>query len=258
MLAGSKTLLVDVSDLSFQASPEYAPKHEQNWKFPKEQDGWFHAHNSIRAELAAIKDCLAILTKNPITSSQVAAFKSMWNAHTLWIHEHHTTEDKLLAPWIASRVKLPEKMFAAHDDLETLISKMTEQVDTLGPGSDMSIIRDLCESYESMMLPHLHEEEAVAVPLMRAYFSQAEASKKVAAIMAKVDPRTMGNVGYWMEENDSVFSFMAQEGIPCFVYYLVFKPKINQYKTSFIIPCKAIREGHDWEEPKKTSRCAIM
>lgn len=262
MLAGLETLPVDVNDLSFQASTEYEPKHEQSWKYQKEQDGWFHAHNSLRAEIAAIKDCAAILAKGSITSAQVAALKSMWSTHVLWVHEHHSTEDNLLGPWIASRVRLPEKMFAVHTDIETLINKIQSEMNRLAPESNMSVILDLCTSYESIMLPHLHEEEQVVVPLMRAYFRQAEASKKVGAIVAKMDPRTTGNVAYWLNggegEKDTVFTFMKQEGIPCFVYYIVFKPNIDKYKMSFINPCQAIREGRDWKEPKAVSGCAIM
>mmetsp|Transcript_31007 Transcript_31007/g.81090 ORF Transcript_31007/g.81090 Transcript_31007/m.81090 type:complete len:135 (+) Transcript_31007:383-787(+) len=89
---------VDVQDLSYQISPKTPPAYEGEWKFPREQDGWMHAHNSFRNELKLVADALAICAEKGLSSSRVVAVNSMWDAHLLWVHEHHHTESDLLDP----------------------------------------------------------------------------------------------------------------------------------------------------------------
>ena len=67
--------------------------------------------------------------------------------------------------------------------------------------------------YEQSMLPHLEEEEKIMVPIMRAFFTQQEIGKQVAAIMQKLKPIETGAFVHSNGSKKDNNIFMAQEGI---------------------------------------------
>jgi len=81
-----------------------------------------------------------------------------------------------------------------------------------------------------MMLPHLHEEEAVALPLLRAYFTPAEVGKLVQDILGNAPPVALGSFLYFMGgTRQACAKFMENEGIPFFVWYIAFKGHLQVY-----------------------------
>merc|ERR1712054_184675 len=58
-----------------------------------------------------------------------------------------------------------------------------ECVSKLAVGATLAELRTLWDKYETFMLPHLHEEEQVGLPLARAYFTPAEIDKLVGKIL---------------------------------------------------------------------------
>mmetsp|Transcript_31007 Transcript_31007/g.81089 ORF Transcript_31007/g.81089 Transcript_31007/m.81089 type:complete len:146 (+) Transcript_31007:787-1224(+) len=131
--------------------------------------------------------------------------------------------------------------------------------------SNVSTLLELWQTYEGMMLPHLKEEGQILIPLMWAYFPQHAASAKVGQLMQKMDPRAIGIVAYWINFSDpdsfskvAVMSMMKQEGIPCFVYYIVFKQQISKYIASFIEPYRAIRDDINSTPNQKQTLFCLM
>ena len=60
----------------------------------------------------------AVNKRGPVTEWELSCIQSVWNAHYEHIHAHHSNEDDLLAPWLAERINLPEKV---SDDLRRSI-----------------------------------------------------------------------------------------------------------------------------------------
>jgi len=79
------------------------------------------------------------------------------------------------------------------------------------------------------MLAHLLEEEAVCLPLMRAYFTPAEVAPVVQEIVKSGPPVEMGSLIYYAGE-PAFFEFMQQEGIPGFAWYIDFKGKRDNFQ----------------------------
>ena len=53
--------IVDATSPSYQVDAAHAPDKQSLWAHPMESDGWTHAHNAIRYELAAMSGVLAKL-----------------------------------------------------------------------------------------------------------------------------------------------------------------------------------------------------
>ena len=51
--------IVDATSPSYQVDAAHAPDKQSLWAHPMESDGWTHAHNAIRYELAAMSGVLA-------------------------------------------------------------------------------------------------------------------------------------------------------------------------------------------------------
>jgi len=261
-LNGLHTELVNVTDPSFAVSTAYAPNKTDLWKSPIEQDGWIHAHNAIRGELRTMKQTLSKLASLPLKSHQVMALRCMWNVHKIHIIDHHSNEDDKFTPWMQTRIRLPEKLTTAHAELNQIIDNLSVSFEQLSPGSSTaSAVCKQWTDYESFMLPHLHEEEQVSLPLLRAFFTQEEAGKKVGEILSKSPPLALGAFWYWLNgkagDKKTIMAFMAQEGIPYFVYYIAFKKQLTMYTQQFVEPMMALQNDVDWS-PKESSSCAIL
>ena len=102
---------VDPLDLKWQADTTYAPDKEITWTHPAETDGWMHAHNAIRGELADIKMALTKCEeRGDLPEWAVVAIQQVWKNHSEHVHAHHKNEDELFVPFLDTRIKLPEKV----------------------------------------------------------------------------------------------------------------------------------------------------
>lgn len=258
MLSGLSTKLVDTTDKSLQADPKFPPDKEPLWKYPREADGWVHAHNAIREELKEIKSALEALASQQTSDAQVRALKAIFEIHYIHVVDHHYNEDKVVGPTMMKRINLPSKLTTDHTPLHAYLDKLRGMFNQLKAGDSVKDILTTWKAYSEDMCPHLMEEEMVALPLARAYFTPKEFSKIIAQIMKSVPPIALGAFLYWLDgkqgEKAAVNKFMKQEGIPWFVYHLQFKKAIRTYKKQFIDPIEALKKGgHPAPEEKK--RC---
>jgi hypothetical protein len=100
------------------------------------------------------------------------------------------------------------------------------------------------ERYRDDILPHLQEEEDYGLPLARAYFDQKTYSKLVKTTLAKhkFDALLEGGMVY-VATADGWKQFMKQEGIPFFVWYMVFGPCLRAYKRKIVPQVTALMSG---------------
>lgn len=220
LIDGFKTVRVDTSDLRFQADPTYLPDKAALWKTDESQDGWVHAHNSIRYEIGELKRVLTALETTTLAEWQVSAVQTWWANHETHVHEHHSNEDDIFNPFVRTRVVYPEKLEADHVELVASMDAIAAHVRSLAAGSTLSGLVPLWAAYEQLMLPHLYEEEQVGLPLVRAYFTPKEVERVVASFMQKGDPVSIGSFVHVLGHKKDAKAFMRQNSIPPFVWHV--------------------------------------
>lgn len=246
LLDGFRTPAVDVNDLAYQADPAFLPDKTDLWTAPAAHDGWVHAHNSIRYELGELSRVLKALGTARLQEWQVAAVRAWWAGHTKHVHEHHTNEDDIMNPFLRTRIAYPDKLEADHVDLVAAMDAIAAEVDGLAPGDTLEALRALWLHYESLMLPHLYEEEQVGLPLCRAYFTPAEVEKVTAVFLKKGDPVSLGAFVHVMGHKHHAQTFMRENGIPPFVWHLPgkgFKALRMLYRTKMQVHIDSLMAG---------------
>eukprot|EP00538_Stauroneis_constricta_P002849 CAMPEP_0119558162 /NCGR_PEP_ID=MMETSP1352-20130426/10229_1 /TAXON_ID=265584 /ORGANISM="Stauroneis constricta, Strain CCMP1120" /LENGTH=272 /DNA_ID=CAMNT_0007605429 /DNA_START=88 /DNA_END=906 /DNA_ORIENTATION=+ len=244
----------DPTDAKHQVSPQFAPDKEKTWNHTKEQDGWVHAHDSLRREMKmmikALKACKS--RGGGIKFWEANCIKQFWGTHFSHVHAHHHNEDEIMVPFLKTRFVYPEKTITDHEGLEAHLDKLCAAVDGLKAGQGVANLCDLMVAYEEMMLPHLLEEEEQCLPLARAYFTAAEIAPKVQEILGHGPKEEIGSliasmgVERWRKE------FMPQEGIPGFVWFLDFKGRHKAFLKNFETPVEGVTAG---VEPAAASGC---
>ena len=77
------------------------------------------------------------------------------------------------------------------------------------------------------------QEEEIGLPLLRAYFAPEEVAPKTQEIINQTAPHILGGFFYHLDaeggSKGAINQFMAQEGIPFFVYYIAFSPMRQKY-----------------------------
>lgn len=223
----------DVNDPKWKVSSEFEPIHESTYSFPPEKDGWVLAHNSIRAEVHGLRNALdQIISRGEGTCMPewtVRSLQTWWKAHYEHIHGHHYNEDHILNPKLRERFHYPDKLEADHVLLVRKMDEIQDLIFALSTGGDIHVISSKWDEYSSLILPHLLEEENFGLPLARAYFTQKEFSKIISEISKKVTPIELGSFIHAMGENTFRTEFMPQEGIPGFVWFIVFKRSLKTY-----------------------------
>jgi len=220
IIDGFRTPAVDVTDLRYQADPNFAPDKTHLWKAPASHDGWVHAHNAVRFEIGEMKRVVEALGTSVLAEWQVSAVKTWWAGHAAHVHEHHSNEDDIFNPVLRTRIVYPAKLEADHVDLVAAMDAIAAHVATLAPGATLAGLRTLWLHYESIMLPHLFEEEQIGLPLARAYFTPAEIDKVTQIFLKKGDPVSLGSFVHVMGHKADAQRFMSENGIPAFVWHL--------------------------------------
>lgn len=248
--------MVSLADISTYAKNGASCDHEKDWGYPATSDGWYRIHNGIRAELVKLKVCLEKVASAPLQEWQVACLQAYWAGHTKSVGIHHEHEDKLFMPMLEERVTLPSKLEADHAVLMQMLNEVGTQMNDLKAGGYVTAVRTAHADYKAVMEAHLKEEEAICVPLMRAYLEPGNVGKKVAVIMKALDPMVMGMFVHHQGSKAGFKKFMAQQGIPSFVWYLDFKSKRVLYRKEMETQVQAILQGKPAEKAY-TSKAAL-
>lgn len=239
-----------VTETYAKDSSTFAADKESLWKHPQEHDGWTIAHDSIRGELNNFKDALASVSdrhgksgSKVLLSWELDAARSWWESHVAHFKAHHGNEDHKFNPYLRTRFNYPEKLEKEHETIE----EHTDRIDALLKKDEVVIkdLKQLWKEYIDMLLPHLKEEEDVGIPLMRAFFTPEEIGALVASIVGdKMAPKEeMGSFIYFLGEKLFRERFMPQEGIPFFVWWLDFAPKLEYYKSKVQAQIEGLKSG---------------
>jgi len=233
----------------WQVSPNFAPDKESTWKGPKEEDGWFHAHNAIRGEIRDLIDGVEFIStkvfpkSNSLPSWVVESIQTIWLNHEEHVHSHHDNEEKIMFPFMKERIVIPEKLEADHATLLKHMEEIKNEVKSLKEGSSLTKLQQLLSAYEQDTLPHLKEEEDIALPLLRAYFEEKEVDPVTQKMVGGSPDSELGSFIHYMTEDVFRSKFMKDKGIPFFVWYLVFKKQHAYFLKNVLVHLDALKTG---------------
>lgn len=233
------------TDSKFQLNAEFKPDKEGNWLHPAEEDGWVHAHNSLRDEMRSLVIALEATDgrDGELQEWEVACIRKAWQAHETHVHSHHTNEDNIMVPYLKTRFHYPDKYEADHEGLVAKLDKITTLVNELKAGTGASEVLKEMSEYEALMKPHLLQEEVECLPLCRAYFTPKEIAPKIQEIIGNGPKVEMGSFIHTMGVDHFRKKFMKQEGIPFFVWYMVFCWRLKIFEKEFLAPLDALKSG---------------
>lgn len=157
------------------------------WKYSLAEDGWTMSHNAIRLDMADTQEILERIKAAPsVDEWEWTELLQWWDRVRENIQQHHDHEERIFFPMIRSRVELPPKLSSDH---ATLIERMTALSATVasmcGAKEFDATCLDQLKALAETMLPHLLEEEADTLPLMREHFKPGEVTKRAINPMIK-------------------------------------------------------------------------
>ena len=210
------------------------PSFESEWTFPPENDGWYGAHNSIRAELIKFDLALTAIVErngNALDDWRLESVKAYVAGHAEHVRGHHQNEEDLFWPWLRTKFEIKEEGVGnQHEALMEKLRAIEEMVKALRVGDGVDGVLAEWREYRALVEPHLTFEEQNIVPLMRKHFSQKDAGKKVGEILQKAAKIELGSFFHHLKSKKTTLEFMAQEGIPWFVWHLDFKGMRTTYR----------------------------
>jgi hemerythrin-like domain-containing protein len=191
----------DPTDPKYQLTPEFLPDKESTWSYPKEDDGWVISHNALEGEIGMFLEALANIDSKgdgyPLLEWEVKSLKTAFAAHFENVHWHHSDEDDNVVPFMKTRVKYPEKLETDHPTIEAQIDKIKGMIEGIKTGDTIGDLFVEWKKHQDLIVPHMHEENEVALPLMRAYFT-AEDLKPVVEYIVKNGPKvSVLSLVYW-------------------------------------------------------------
>eukprot|EP00934_Nitzschia_sp_Nitz4_P009039 Nitzschia sp. Nitz4//scaffold13_size275219//12266//12988//NITZ4_000835-RA/size275219-processed-gene-0.71-mRNA-1//1//CDS//3329535897//9029//frame0 len=236
------TTVIDAS--SYKVSDEFPPNKESTWTYPANESGWVHSHNALREEMKQLQQAFqAIRSRGGVKAKELKLLKSVWRVHEEHVHAHHTNEDDIFVPFLKTRFQYPEKAEADHEELVKKLNIVAELVNNLEEKNQIDEVLVALEAYIAVMIPHLEQEETECLPLSRAYFTPEEVGRKIQEIIAHEPKLALGSLISAMGVEHFRNSFMKQEGIPFFVWYIVFTWRIRAFRKEFVEPVELLKNG---------------
>ena len=242
-------------------SPDYPPDKESFWHYPPEEDGWCQVHRALKGEISMFADAFDAIksrnNKDGLLEWEVTSIKTAFAGHFEHVHWHHHDEDESFVPFIKTRVKYPEKLESDHPTIEAQCDKIKSMIESLKEGDTVDDIIPEWKKYGDLICPHMDEEEATALLLLRAYFKPEDLKPVIEYIMANGPKIEMGSCIYFMGVDKFYNEFMKQEGIPFFVWYIDFQFRLREFEKRVAKHIDALKSG---EEPPEasTTRCIIL
>jgi hypothetical protein len=80
------------------------------------------------------------------------------------LHHHHHAEEALLFPALVRRAGIdPERLVGDHEELTTSISAVEQ---SLAPGADRHVAKEVIARFGEILVTHLDREERAAIPCL--------------------------------------------------------------------------------------------
>jgi hemerythrin-like domain-containing protein len=252
-------MTINTSDTEWKVSAKFKPDKDDQWKHSPDKDGWVKAHNMIRDEVDSFIDALeSISNKNSDSSTPswaITSIKQFWSHHEHVVHTHHNNEDNIMNPFMKTRINLPDKLEADHNIIIERMTNVTNCVNALKEDSSLDQLSTAMSSYREYLFPHLIEEEEIALPLLRSFFTPKEVRAPLMKILKSSTKEESGSFIHSMGEDYFRSTFMKQEGIPFFVWHLKFKREHSFFLNKVRYHIDVLNEGQPIVITKATMLC---
>jgi hypothetical protein len=161
----------DPTDLNYQVDSDFPPDKESTWTYPPEKDGWVMSHLALKNEIRIFGEAFESIKSRALLDWEVNSIQTAFAGHYQHVTWHHHDEDENVVPFFKKRFAYPERLESAHPEIEALGNKLKTMIEGLNPGDKIDDILVVWKKYGDMIVPHMDEEEAMALLLMRAYFT---------------------------------------------------------------------------------------
>jgi hypothetical protein len=146
-------------------------------------------------------------------------------------------------PEFQKRFVYPKNLEIDHEKLTEMLKVIENKIEVLDVGGTVDDLLETWIEYETMMLPHLQQEEEIGIPLMRAYFTKKDLDPMVEKLIANSPSVELGSIIYFETPERFRSDLMKNEEIPWFVWYIAFRSKYNLFKRTFVANLEAIKLG---------------
>jgi hypothetical protein len=120
------------------------------------------------------------------------------------------------------------------------LARLDQKVKKLKAGDNVEHLTQELVDYQTMMIPHLEQEEAEYLPLCRAYFTPTEMSLQVRDMMTRAPPVETGSFVKCMGIDRFRNEFIPQEKIPWFVWYVAFRGRVKVFEQRYEMPMQKL------------------
>lgn len=158
-----------------------------------------------------------------------------------------SNEDDIFVPELIKRFVYPKNLETDHEILADQLKEIEKKIELLKVGGTIDDLLETWIAYETMMLPHLQQEEEIGLPLMRAYFTKEDMAPIIQKLVAHSPAFETGSLIYFDTPQRFRSDFMKNEGIPSFVWYIDFRSKHKLFTKAFVDNLEAVKLG---QEPK--------
>lgn len=207
-------------------------------------DGWTLAHDALRGEVYDFIDALEAMNyrQTPISRRQARAIRKWWRGHLKHMQSHHTNEDRIVKAFVQSRFIYPDFMEEDHEQVEhyfDVISNLVKQLYVARTDRDrmeaFQHLRINFVEYTDCLIPHLLAEEAIGIPLTRAYFTPKEV-QRLTNRLARIGPRVeTGAIVHYVGASKLKQAMRLQNApLQRIAWALVLNPRYRYYKRHML------------------------
>lgn len=150
-----------------------------------------------------------------------------------------------------------QNLVTDHDGLVEKLNNCKKSVEDLKEGGTVDHLLKVFKDYQEYMLPHLKEEEDIGLPLTRAFFTPAEFGPIIQKIIKNSPKIEMGSFIHCCGVEYFRKTFMPQEGIPFFVWYVEFASSYAIFLKTNVENIEALKSGKE-PVPKSSGFCDIL
>lgn len=214
----------------------------QEWAFPIEEDGLFRIHDALRMDMNDIQAIAERLSLESMAQPwEKQALVQVWSRFENWVHDHHTIEEDIFFPWLATRIELPERLASDHVALMDMLLECSRLVKAHGYKDFLHAFK----TFKSDMEIHFEEEEKAIMSQMRNHFTRAE--QKV--VDDKIAKRSkLSDIGHLLRPLDRKAQIKWMKTVvelPTIVIYLVMIPAIWHFNRTVGKKIQALKSGEN-------------
>ena len=234
-------------DKAWQKKPEFSNDKERQWEErPISRDFWWMSQNSIRSGMKDMHAALrAVSGRFELNKWQAEVIKAAWVQHKELISSSLKNQSEVVMPFLAERINL-DRMKERSLEIQQAADRLDGRVTALKASESKKVLQTFqkaFEAYQAVILEYLGDQEEINLPLMRCYFTPAEARPVVQKLLSTMAPVEIGSLIFYAGD-ECWFEFMGEEGgISCLRWFCSLKSKRDDFEIHYVQPLAFVTRG---------------